>query len=87
MSRTEHLPATLPPSVNLSTGYPHRAQAAPFTRSAGWLSLTAGALFLIAQAVMATFDQTMNLDTSQEPVFIAAKIVYLGGFVVLMFAL
>jgi hypothetical protein len=87
MSRTEHLPAAPPTSVNLSTVDPHRAQALPFTRSAGWLSLTAGALFVVAQAVMATFDQTMNLATSQEPLFIAAKIVYLGGFVVLMFAL
>jgi hypothetical protein len=73
--------------VDLSTGYPHRAQNAPFARSAGWLCLTAGALFLVAQAVMATFDQVMNLDTAQEPLFVAAKIVYLGGFVVLMFAL
>jgi hypothetical protein len=87
MSRTQHLSATLPAPVKVSTVDPHRAQAAPFARSAGWLSLTAGGLFLVAQAVMTTFDQTMNLDTSQEPLFVAAKIVYLGGFVVLMFAL
>jgi hypothetical protein len=87
MSRTQHLPDAPPTSVNLSTGDPHQAQAAPFARSAGWLSLTAGTLFLAAQAVMVTFDQAMNLETSQEPVFVAAKIAYLGGFVVLMFAL
>ena len=87
MSRTEHLPAALPTSVAFSSGRPDQAPATPFARSAGWLSLTAGALFLVAQAVMATFDQAMNLDTSQEPLFIAAKLVYLGGFVVLMFAL
>jgi hypothetical protein len=87
MSRTQPLPAAPPASLNVSTGDPHRAQAAPFARSAGWLSLTAGALFLVAQAVMATFDQAMDLDTSGEPLFVAAKIVYLGGFVVLMFAL
>jgi hypothetical protein len=87
MSSTQHLPAPPRTSVDFPTGDPHRAQAAPFARSAGWLSLTAGALFVAGQAVMATFDQTMNLDTSQEPLFIAAKIVYLAGFVVLMFAL
>jgi hypothetical protein len=59
----------------------------PFVRHAGWLSITAGVVFLLAQAVMSTFDQTMNLETSQNPVFIAAKIVLLVGFVVLMFAL
>jgi hypothetical protein len=36
---------------------------------------------------MATFDQRLNLETSQNPVFIAAKIIYLAGFIVLMFAL
>jgi hypothetical protein len=36
---------------------------------------------------MATFDQAMNLDTAREPLFIAAKLVHLGGFVVLMLAL
>lgn len=36
---------------------------------------------------MWTFDQRMNLVTSQNPVFIAAKIVLLAGFIVLMFAL
>lgn len=87
MSSTQHLPAATPTPVNPPIGDPQQAQAAPFTRSAGWLSLTAGALFLVAQAVMATFDQAMNLDTSQEPLFITAKIVYLAGFVVLMFAL
>jgi hypothetical protein len=59
----------------------------PFVRQAGWLSIAAGALFLIAQTVMWTFDQQGNLDTSQDPVFIAAKIIYLAGFIVLMFAL
>jgi hypothetical protein len=44
-------------------------------------------LFLIAQMVMATFDQRLNLETSQNPVFVAAKIIYLAGFIVLMFAL
>ena len=60
---------------------------APFVRHAGWLSITAGALFLIAQIVMWTFDQHLNLKTSQDPVFTAAKIIYLVGFIVLMFAL
>jgi hypothetical protein len=59
----------------------------PFVRHAGWLSFAAGVIFLIAQTVMWTFDQTTNLETSQNPVFIAAKIVFLAGFVVLMFAL
>jgi hypothetical protein len=60
---------------------------APFIRQAGWLCIAAGALFLIAQIVMVTFDQTHNLQTSQHPIFIAAKIIYLAGFIVLMFAL
>ena len=60
---------------------------APFARHAGWLCVAAGGLFLIAQTVMLTFDQRMNLDTSRDPVFIAAKIIYLVGFIVLMFAL
>jgi hypothetical protein len=62
-------------------------QRTPFVRHAGWLCIAAGALFLIAQIVMLTFDQSQNLETSQHPVFIAAKIIYLGGFIVLMFAL
>jgi hypothetical protein len=37
--------------------------------------------------VMWTFDQRLNLETTQNPVFIAAKIIYLAGFIVLMFAL
>jgi hypothetical protein len=61
--------------------------ATPSVRHAGWLSITAGVLFLIAQMVMATFDQRLNLETSQNPVFVAAKIIYLAGFIVLMFAL
>ena len=36
--------------------------AMPFVRQAGWLSITAGVLFLIAQIVMATFDQRLNLE-------------------------
>jgi hypothetical protein len=59
----------------------------PFVRHAGWLSIAAGSLFLIAQIVMSTFDQRLNLETSQNPVFIAAKIIYLAGFIVLIFAL
>ena len=59
----------------------------PLVRHAGWLSITAGALFLIAQTVMWTFDQSQNLETSQDPLFIAAKIILLAGFIVLMFAL
>jgi hypothetical protein len=51
------------------------------------LSITAGVLFLVAQAVMWTFDQRLNLETAQDAVFISAKITYLGGFIVLMFAL
>jgi hypothetical protein len=34
----------------------------PFVRQAGWLSIMAGALFLIAQTVMWTFDQEGNLE-------------------------
>ncbi len=66
---------------------PSPAPGAPFVRHAGWLSIAAGALFLIAQTVMSTFDQRLNLESSQNPVFIAAKIIYLAGFIVLMFAL
>jgi hypothetical protein len=40
----------------------------PFARSAGWLSLTAGGLFLVAQAVTATFDQaTPGADPRWRP--------------------
>lgn len=60
---------------------------APFVRHAGWLSIAAGVLFLIAQTMMWTFDQSQNLETSQDPVFITAKIILLAGFIVLMFAL
>jgi hypothetical protein len=49
--------------------------------------MAAGMLFLSAQIVMWTFDQSMNLETSQNLVFIGAKIVLLAGFIVLMFAL
>lgn len=59
----------------------------PFLRQAGWLAITAGVLVLIAQIMMWQFDQTMNLETSQNPIFIAAKIILLAGFIVLMFAL
>jgi hypothetical protein len=59
----------------------------PFVRQAGWLSIAAGVIFLIAQIVMWMFDQRMNLETAQNPIFIAAKIVLLAGFIVLMFAL
>jgi uncharacterized membrane protein len=59
----------------------------PLAQHAGWLSITAGALFLAAQTVMWTFDQRLNLETSQDAVFTAAKITYLGGFVVLVLAL
>lgn len=61
--------------------------AGPFVRHAGWLCIAAGVLFLVAQIVMWTFDQRLNLETSQDPVFTAAKIVLLAGFIVLMFAL
>jgi hypothetical protein len=53
----------------------------------GWLSITAGALILIAQCVRWTFDQRLNLETSQDPLFIAAKITYLAAFIVLTFVL
>ena len=76
----EQVPYTKPAEV---TAPP----AAPFVRHAGWLSITAGVLFLIAQTVISTFDQRLNLETSQNPVFTAAKISYLAGFIVLMFAL
>jgi hypothetical protein len=75
----EQVPVTKPAEVT--------APPAPFVRHAGWLSITAGLLFLIAQTVMSTFDQRLNLETSQNPVFTAAKIIYLAGFIVLMFAL
>ncbi len=61
--------------------------AAPFSRHAGWLSLTAGALFIGAQVVMWSFDQRLNVATAQDAVFQTAKIGYLAGFIVLMFAL
>jgi hypothetical protein len=61
--------------------------AGPFVRHAGWLCIAAGVLFLVAQIVMWTFDQRLNLETSQDPVFTAAKIVLLAGLIVLMFAL
>jgi hypothetical protein len=44
-------------------------------------------LFLSAQAVMWTFDQRLNLKTAQDSVFISAKLTYLAGFMVLIFAL
>src|SRR5512132_3192508 len=61
--------------------------AGPFVRHAGWLCIAAGVLFLVAQTVMWTFDQQLNLETSQDPVFTVAKIVLLAGLIVLMFAL
>jgi hypothetical protein len=86
-----HSPAGHTPSNTsnrgLSPSSPSRLQAVRIARSAGWLSITAGGLFLIAQSVMWTFDQRLNLETAQDPVFISAKIIYLGGFIVLMFAL
>ena len=78
------------PVINDSIGSPRLSPApvvAPFVRHAGWLSIMTGALFLIAQTVMWTFDQSQNLETSQDPVFIGAKIILLAGFIVLMFAL
>ena len=73
MSRNPISSRATPRSVDLPTGDPHEAQA-PFARWAGWLSLTAGALFFAGQAVMATFDQAMNLNTAQEPLFIGARL-------------
>jgi hypothetical protein len=61
--------------INDSIGSPRLSPApvvAPFVRHAGWLSIMTGALFLIAQTVMWTFDQSQNLETSQDPVFVAA---------------
>lgn len=52
-----------------------------------WLSITAGALILVAQSVMWTFDQRLNLETAQNPLFISAKITYFVAFIILMFAL
>jgi len=83
MSMTET--AAPQPSERLRSLYAPAAW--PFVRQAGWLSIMAGLLFVVAQAVMWTFDQRMNVETSQNPVFIAAKIVLLGGFIMLMFAL
>ena len=63
--------------INDSMGSPRLSPVpivASFARHAGWLSTTAGALFLIAQTVMWTFDQSQNLETSQDPVFVAAPI-------------
>jgi hypothetical protein len=58
-----------------------------FARHAGWLSLAAGVLFLLGQAIWWPFDQTENLATARDPVFHAGSLVYLAGFCVLMFAL
>jgi hypothetical protein len=66
---------------------PEPRPAAPFSRHAGWLSLAAGALFVAAQVVMWSFDQRLNIAAAEDVVFQAAKIGYLAGFVVLMFAL
>jgi hypothetical protein len=77
---SEQVPFTKPAEVTATL-------AAPLMRHAGWLSITAGVLFLIAQTVMLAFDQRLNLEASQNPVFIAAKIIYLAGFIMLMFAL
>ena len=59
----------------------------PFVRHAGWICIAVGVLFVIAQIALWTFDQRMNVETSQNPVFMAAKILLLAGFIVLMFAL
>jgi hypothetical protein len=64
-----------------------RPPAVRVGRSAGWLSIASGALFVVAQTIMWTFDQRLNLETAQDPLFISAKIIYLAGFIVLMFAL
>jgi hypothetical protein len=84
-SRMLREPSGQPPDQRLRRS--SASPVGPFVRQAGWLSVAAGALFLLAQTVMWTFDQRLNLETSQDPVFIAAKIVYLAGFIVLMFAL
>jgi hypothetical protein len=59
----------------------------PFVRQAGGLSIAAGVLILIAQITMWQFDQRINPETARNPIFIAAKIILLAGFIVLMFAL
>jgi hypothetical protein len=70
---------------------PHAASTRPAAASlsghAGWLSLTAGGLFIVTQVVMWSFDQQLNPATSRDVVFQTAKIGYLAGFIVLMFAL
>jgi hypothetical protein len=72
---------------DLAPNSPSRATATHVGRSAGWLSVTAGALFVAAQTIMWTFDQRLNLETAQAPLFISAKLIYLAGFIVLLFAL
>jgi hypothetical protein len=53
------------------------APAAPFRPACGWLSITAGVLFLVAQVVMWTVDQRLNLDAARRSGLHAAKIIYL----------
>jgi len=60
-SETLQEPIAEQPSRPQSGVFP--TPAAPFVRYAGWLSITAGALLLIAQIVMWTFDQGQNLET------------------------
>jgi hypothetical protein len=79
--------STDPRSAQLSARLLAAPVDAPFVRHAGSLCIAAGVLFLISQTVMFTFDQSQNLKTSQDPVFIAGKITLLAGFIVLMFAL
>jgi hypothetical protein len=77
---TDHRPAD-------ATGRASAARPAPYSRHAGPLALAAGALIVVAQLVMLPFDPKDHVATSQSPVFQAGGVVYLVGFVTLLFAL
>jgi hypothetical protein len=72
-------PRTTPPSRTTS-GW-------PLARVAGPLALVAGLLIVFAQLVMLPFDPKDHVPTSQSVVFQSAGVVYLAGFVTLLFAL
>jgi hypothetical protein len=59
----------------------------PFARLAGPMALTAGILITVAQLVMLPFDPKDHMATSQSVTFQAGGVIYMIGFVALMFAL
>ena len=59
----------------------------PLARVAGPLALVAGLLIVFAQLAMLPFDPKDHVPTSQSVVFQGAGVVYLAGFVTLVFAL